>query len=60
MDALLVLALVLLALTAALLFCKDWLAFYWRTIVFYVFTSFFSLLGIPYFLLRPCNPINCT
>ncbi|XP_059481137.1 1-acyl-sn-glycerol-3-phosphate acyltransferase alpha-like [Neocloeon triangulifer] len=43
-----------------LAFCIQWLAFNWRTIVFYVFTSFFSLLGMPYFLLRPCNPINCS
>jgi hypothetical protein len=60
MDAQLVLAVLLLALLATLIFFREWLAFHWRLLFFYIYTSVVCLIGIPYFLLRPCNPINCT
>lgn len=55
-----VLAMAVLLVLATLLFFREWLAFNWRLIFFYTYTSVFSLIGVPYFLLRPCNPINCT
>jgi len=60
MDAQWILAIAVLLVLATVLFFREWLAFNWRLIFFYLTTSVLCLLGIPYFLLRPCNPINCT
>ncbi|XP_065346295.1 1-acyl-sn-glycerol-3-phosphate acyltransferase beta-like [Cloeon dipterum] len=48
------------ATCVGLALARRWIAFNWRAILFYIYTSFFSLLGIPYFLLRPCDSVNCT